>query len=148
MDWVTDKFYSHFPSYSSEKQKRDLLAKEKKLEYQAYLKRVASITPNGKSKRSIDAEKSIERLKIPTFSDEKTNNHLELDVKCNKISQNGTLTDEWADKKRDESKNKYLDKLEKMNVPEIFDADLIEARNQKMADVSIQTLSDRYNHLE
>lgn len=142
MDWVTDKFYSHFPSYSSEKQKRDSLAKEKKLEYQAYLSRVASNTPNGKSKRSTDAEKSAKRLKIPTFSDEKTNKHLDTDVKCNKIAQNGKLADEWDDDKwRDESKHKYLDKLEKMNLPEIFDADQIKARNHKMAEVSIHTIS-------
>lgn len=140
MDWVTDKFYSHFPSYSSEKQKRDSLAKEKKLEYQAYLSRVASNTPNGKTKRSTDGEKSSKRLKIPTFSDEKTNEDPESDVKCNKknkTDQNGTLADEWTDKKRDENKHKYLDKLEKMNLPEIFDADLVQARNHKMAEVSI-----------
>lgn len=147
MDWVTDKFYSHFPSYSSEKQKRVSLAKEKKLEYQAYLTRVASNTPDGKSKRSTDAEKSTKRLKIPTFSDEKTNKHLESDVKRKQIIQNGTLADEWADKRRDESKHKYLDKLEKMNLPEIFDADLVEARNHKMAEVRIQTISF-VNHSE
>lgn len=140
MDWVTDKFYSHFPSYSSEKQKRDSLAKEKKLEYQAYLSRVALNTPNGKSKRSSDAGKSTKRLKIPTFSDEMANKHTEM--KCNKFAQNGTLPDEWADdKKRDESKHKYLDKLEKMNLPEIFDADLVKARNDKMAEVGIQVIS-------
>lgn len=137
MDWVTDKFYSHFPSYSSEKQKRDSLAKEKKLEYQAYLSRVASNNPNGKTKRSTDAEKSTKRFKIPTFSDETTIKHPESDVKCNKTDQNGTLADEWTNKRRDESKHKYLDKLEKMNLPEIFDADLVRARNHKMAEVSI-----------
>lgn len=148
MDWVTDKFYSHFPSYSSEEQKRDSLAKEKKLEYQAYLSRVASNTPNGKSKRSTDSEKSTKRLKIPTVSDAEINKHPESDMKCNKIAQNGTLADEWSDnKKRDESKHKYLDKLEKMNLPEIFDADLIDARNHKMAEVSIQIIS-AINHSE
>lgn len=40
--WVTDKFYSHFPSYSGEKSRRKLLDKDRQDEYNRYLSRLGS----------------------------------------------------------------------------------------------------------
>lgn len=40
-EWISDTFYSYFPSFNILDQKRQNLAKDRQREYQEYLKRVS-----------------------------------------------------------------------------------------------------------
>lgn len=131
--WVTDGFYSHFPSYSQQPTRREALAKARQLDYQTFLSRVSP--QKGKSdgkaqKRHTTNESQSKRQKIPT--NEKRNEKLpKLDT--NRTDDNNGESDMSS---RVEVKNRFLDELENMNLPDIFNEQMINERNQKMKEVN------------
>lgn len=133
---ITDKFYSHFPSYSEQSTKREALAKARQLEYQTYLSRIASNgqNSNGKSNKRITAhDKHTKRPKLPINHDEKESP--KLNGKHVSVAQTEATNGAKAAKVREMTKEKFLDGVENMNLPEIFDEDRINARNRRMAEV-------------
>lgn len=133
----SDKFYSHFPSYSEQSRKREALAKEQKLDYQAYLKRVTSNKNNrdqlfGKIKKSSTPHDDSRKPKIPR-NQEKTVNDSPISIKKRgAVSQNDTKD---GTNERQKNKEQFLNEWEKMNLPEIVDGNAINARNRRIAEV-------------
>lgn len=139
--WVNDSFYSKFPSYSEQANRREALAKARQLEYQTYLSRVSSNSPktNTKSnKRTSINDKNLKRPKIPTIQNVTVNKPSPLKQKSKIIVQNVSeiATNDVDDDIRSERTDEFLNQLEQKPVPEIFDEESIRARNEKMAEVS------------
>lgn len=60
--WITDKFYSHFPSYTDQSaRRREILAESRRQEYQNYLKQmsVSHVTAN---RRRINDQQLIKKF--------------------------------------------------------------------------------------
>lgn len=133
--WVTDGFYSHFPSYSQQPTRREALAKARQLEYQTFLSRVSpgKGKPDGKAKkRHTTNDCQNKRQKIPT-------NEKQIVDKLPKIDANTTddTNGESEMSSRIEVKNRFLDELENMDLPDIFNEQSINERNQKLKEVRI-----------
>ncbi|XP_031628071.1 uncharacterized protein LOC116343897 [Contarinia nasturtii] len=129
--WVTDGFYSHFPSYSQQPTRREALAKARQLDYQTFLSRISptKIKADGKGqKRHTPNDNNTKRQKIP--SNDVPNDKLpKLDTK----SIDDTDTNGESDAScRVEIKNRFLDELEKMDLPDIINEQSIKKRNQKL----------------
>lgn len=133
--WVTDGFYSHFPSYSQQPTRREALAKARQLDYQTFLSRAAPRNANsdGKGqKRHTTNENNSKRQKATT-------NHTPNDKlpKLDTVKMNDNDGDGEANIcTRVVNKNRFLDELEKMDLPEIMNEATISDRNQKLAEVS------------
>lgn len=123
--WVTDGFYSHFPSYSQQPTRREALAKARQLEYQTYLSRVTP--PKAKS------DGKAQKRHTSNDNNSKTLNDIPND-KLPKLDAN-TADDCNGESSRVEHKNRFLDDLEKMNLPDIFNEERINERNQKFSEV-------------
>lgn len=127
--WASDGFYSHFPSYSQQPSRREALAKARQLEYQTFLDRV---TPRqNKSdvkaqKRHTTNESSCKRQKVPT-----KDNKLPKLV-TNTVDEHNESIDMSS---RCENKNRFLDELENLDLPDIFNDQMMRERNQKLAEV-------------
>lgn len=132
--WVTDGFYSHFPSYSQQPTRREALAKARQLDYQTFLSRAEprKAKPDGKGqKRHTTNENSSKRQK-PTTNDTPNDKLPKLDT----ISTNNN--DGKANmSSRVVNKNRFLDELEKMDLPDIMNEETINDRNQKLAEVNL-----------
>lgn len=132
--WVTDGFYSHFPSYSQQPTRQQALAKARQYEYQTFLSRV---TPkktkcNGKAqKRHTTIENHLKRQKTPTKHTSPNDKLPNLDT--NAAAHNGS--EEFEMHNRFENKNRFQDELETMDLPDIFNDQMIRERNQKLAEV-------------
>lgn len=120
--WVTDKFYSHFPSYSDQSLQRVLLSKSRKQDYQNYLSRVA-----------VGPKKSFKRGSNVT---QKAN-------KVNVIDENRQTDDESTDgvsksklNREMSSKQKAIHDRKHINLPDILDENKVHERNQRMVEVS------------
>lgn len=129
--WVSDKFYSHFPSYSEQKTHREVLAKSRQLEYQEYLNDKSPQTKNKSQKRLPTNTKTSKRPKVPTKNYDSIVTQNKLDADDN-YSNDDVVKENNND---DESTQRFLRKLEEMNVPDIFNDDMIRARNEKVAEV-------------
>ncbi|XP_055297512.1 inner centromere protein A [Sitodiplosis mosellana] len=128
--WASDGFYSHFPSYSQQPSRREALAKARQLEYQTFLSRVSPRKGkiDGKAqKRHTTNESQCKRPKIPTNDTMQKNELPKLDTKHTADDNNG----ESDSSSRVEVKNKFLDELENMDLPDIFNEQSINERNQK-----------------
>lgn len=132
--WVTDGFYSHFPSYSQQPTRREALAKARQLDYQTFLSRISptKIKIDGKGqKRHTTNDNSSKRQKIPT-NDIPNDKLPKLDTKSiDDVDTNG----ESDVSCRVEVKNRFLDELEKMELPDIINEQTIRKRNQKLKEV-------------
>lgn len=131
--WASDKFYSHFPSYSEQRTHREALARSRQLEYQAYLNNTAnkSVQTKHKTHKRLPAKTKIsKRPKIPTTNYDSIVEQNELDKNYSdevEVNENNNY---------DESTQRFLKKLEEMSVPDIFNDDMIKARNEKVAEVT------------
>ena len=135
--WVTDGFYSHFPSYSQQPSRREALAKARQLEYQTFLSRVSpgKCKTDGKAqKRHTTNNCHSKRPKIPANDTMRNDKLPKLDTK-----QTTTTTDDNNGESdlssRVEVKNRFLDELENMDLPDIFNEQSINKRNQKLKEV-------------
>lgn len=136
--WVTDGFYSHFPSYSQQPTRREALAKARQLDYQTFLSRAvpqkAKLDGKGQ-KRHTTNENSNKRQKATT--NDTPNDKL---PKLDTVSMNDN---DGAVKisSRVVNKNRFLDELEKMDLPDIINEETINDRNQKLAEVNFSKFS-------
>lgn len=110
--WATDKFYSHFPSYSGEKSKRKLLDKDRQDEYNLYLSRLASAGTESTRSKHVRAERDEPR----SISDRR--NEVLLKRNSNEMSERDTSL--WN---------------ENMDLPGIFNEELIKQRNRRVVEV-------------
>lgn len=132
--WVNDGFYSHFPSYSQRPSRQEELARARQLEYQTFLSRVTPIKSksNGKAqKRHTPNDNSSKRPKIPTTNDTPNDKLPKLD-----ISTVAERNEQFDSSSRFQNKNRFQDELETMDLPDIFNDQMIRERNQKLAEVS------------
>lgn len=68
--WVTDKFYSHFPSYTDQSaRKREILVESRRQDYQNYLKQML-LNDLSANKRQTDNHHSIRKLNQNLFDDD------------------------------------------------------------------------------
>lgn len=118
--WVTDKFYSHFPSYSGEKSRRKILDKDRQDEYNLYLSSLASMASSGSAFRRQCAkntqvrEENNEPTSIPNRQNERR-----IRRNSDQISEQDMSL--WN---------------ENMDLPGIFNEEMINLRNRRVAEVS------------
>lgn len=115
--WVTDKFYSHFPSYSGEKSRRKILDKDRQDEYNHYLSTLAP-TESALSRHCATntqfQEERDKQLSIPNRQNER-----KIRRNSNEISERDSSL--WN---------------ENMDLPGIFNEEIINLRNRRVAEVS------------
>lgn len=151
--WVTDSFYSHFPSYSNQRTQREALAKTRQLEYQTYLSRLSTKNAfsDGKStKRNTTTNRHHKRQKLPASKQAANEQVLPIEeekttkttITATNHEVNANVNDDTdyhpeliKQMERDENRTKFLNELEKMNLPDIFNEDVINARNKRIAEV-------------
>lgn len=132
--WVTDGFYSHFPSYSQQPTRREALAKARRLDYQTFLSRVTprKTKSDGKAPKRHTSNDIHNNRQKTTMSDTPNDKLPKLDT-TNTIDSNNELNEST----RVEHKNRFLDDLEKMELPDIFNEETINERNKKLAEVNL-----------
>lgn len=111
---MTDKFYSHFPSYSGEKSKRESLDKDRQDEYNQYLSRLASA--GNVSSRNVAANKNVRAERDVQLS---TRNEDSMKRNSNDMCERGMPLSK-----------------ENMDLPGIFNEEIIKLRNHRVAEVS------------
>lgn len=110
--WATDKFYSHFPSYSGEKSKRKLLDKDRQDEYNLYLSRLTSAGNASSQIKHIHAERDGQH----SISDR--HNGVLLNRNSKEMSERDVSL--WN---------------ENMDLPGILNEEIIKQRNRRVAEV-------------
>lgn len=146
--WATDSFYSHFPSYSQQANRREVLAKARQLDYQTFLSRISPLknVSNVKSQKRatvIDGQnrKSKKTPNASTTSSPNTNYKNEMPkLDMHFVSENDS-TEHAAiisgrSTNRSKDRNDFVNGLEEMDLPDIFDDKQISVRNEKLAEVS------------
>lgn len=146
--WATDGFYSHFPSYSQQPNRREALAKARQLDYQTFLSRISPLknVSNVKTqKRTTHAtDGQSKKSKKPTNStastntnDNERNDMPKLDMHA--VSESNSSTEQAVSSQRstDRSKerNDFVKELEEMDLPDIFNDKQISVRNERFAEV-------------
>lgn len=145
--WATDGFYSHFPSYSQQPNRREALAKARQLDYQTFLSRISPLKNvsnvkthkratqlnDGQSKKS---KKPANASASPTTNDR--NGVPKLDMHM--VSENNSSTEQTVlsgrSTDRSKDRNDFVNGLEQMDLPDIFNDKQISVRNEKLAEVS------------
>lgn len=107
--WVTDKFYSHFPSYSGEKSRRKLLDKDRQDEYNLFLSRLSSADNASKQVRTERDEQYVASNRSNEVLSKQSSNELS---------------------KRDVSLWN-----ENMDLPGVFNEEIIKKRNRRVEEV-------------
>lgn len=116
--WVTDKFYSHFPSYSGEKSRRELLDKDRHDEYNLYLSRLAS-AENAFTSRNVATSKREQAERDALRSASKAPSEVLTKRNSNDLSERDMSL--WN---------------ENMDLPGIFNEEIIKQRNRRVVEVS------------
>lgn len=114
--WVTDKFYSHFPSYSGEKSRRKVLDKDRHDEYNLYLSGLASTDSAIRRQCAKNTQVREERAEQPSISNRQ--NERQMRRNSNEISERDSSL--WN---------------ENMDLPGIFNEEMINLRNRRVAEV-------------
>lgn len=142
--WATDGFYSHFPSYSQQPNQREVLAKARQRDYQAFLnhispKKIVSHATLQKRHNINDGQQKRSKKPTATSPPQTKRNELpKLDIHI--VNANATSTEPAAmtgsstDTRK--ARNDFVNELEQMDLPDIFNDERISARNEKMAEVS------------
>lgn len=145
--WATDGFYSHFPSYSQQPNRREALAKARQLDYQTFLSRISPLKNASNTKAHAKRyDGQSKRPKKSTNSSPNDNKLPKLDmhiVNGNNSTEHATLSGRTTN--RSKERNEYVNGLENMDLPDIFNDERISARNEKMAVVSDKIFSCRSN---
>lgn len=115
---MTDKFYSHFPSYSGEKSRRELLDKDRHDEYNLYLSRLAS-AENTFTTRNVAATKNAQAERDEQRSVSKAPSEVLMKRNSNEMSERDMSL--WN---------------ENMDLPGIFNEEIIKQRNRRVVEVS------------
>lgn len=148
--WVTDKFYSHFPSYTDQQQrKRAILIETRKQDYQNYLKQMSTNDvaghrkyplnshrksngiENGTHEHQASGETFITRAIIETSGSSLRKNWIEFWILITRMI-------DWfligkVDSERGRSSR--LRDSKHMDLPDIFDDEAIRERNRKVVEV-------------
>lgn len=140
--WVTDGFYSHFPSYSQQPSQRELLAKTRQLEYQTFLSRISPQKNISHAKlhqkRHTESQTKKPKEPINITLNTKNNELPKLDIHI--VNENNSSQEKTAkggnSTNRTKDRNAFVKGLEKMDLPDIFNDERISARNEKLAEVS------------
>lgn len=145
--WATDGFYSHFPSYSQQPNRREALAKARQLDYQTFLSRISPLknvssvktqkrATNANDGQSKKSKKPTNATASPNTNDR--NNMPKLDMHI--VSENNSSTEQTVPSgrstDRSQERNDYVNGLEQMDLPDIFNDKQINVRNEKLAEVS------------
>lgn len=107
--WVTDKFYSHFPSYSGEKSRRKLLDKDRQDEYNLFLSRLSSAD---------NASKQVRTERDEQYVASNRPNEILPKQSSNEMSKRDTSL--WS---------------ENMDLPGVFNEEIIKQRNRRVEEV-------------
>lgn len=120
---MTDKFYSHFPSYSGEKSRRKILDKDRQDEYNIYLSSLASMASTGSALR----RQCVKNTQVREVREEKdepssiSNRQNEIRIRRNSDQISEQDMSLWN---------------ENMDLPGIFNEEMINLRNRRVAEVS------------
>lgn len=134
--WATDGFYSHFPSYSQQPTRREELAKARQHDYQTFLNRVTPRKNKSDAKfhkRNISIDSHSKKKRIATTNQTPNPELPKSDV--NMVSENAIELDR---NNRVRNRSRFVNELEKMDLPDILNGDTIDERNQKLAEVSCE----------
>lgn len=131
-----DKFYSHFPSYSGETSRRKLLDKDRQDEYKHYLSRLASAEKASEKfaiSRNVRNElSSRQKVTVAERDEPHSVSNREHDILMHRNCQDMN--------ERDMMRAKYLQNLQNMDLPDIFNDEIIKQRNRRIAEVSPNSL--------
>lgn len=156
--WVTDTFYSHFPSYGDQKTQRDILLKSRHLEYQNHLHQLAAIEKLSAVRASKRFSANNNQMKRPKIPDEPIDNAAVIQINERNLQhqndnmslvrrEHDALFVESCD--RDDSRNRFLNELQNMDLPDMFNDVAIEARNRRTIEVNnnleVFMVSNPYN---
>lgn len=141
--WATDGFYSHFPSYSQQPNRREALAKARQLDYQTFLSRISPLKHVSHvklQKRHIANDGQTKKLKNPTNISPNTNHNNEMPKLDMHIVNENDSTEQAVisghSTNRSKERNEFVNGLEEMDLPDIFNDERISARNDRNAEVN------------
>lgn len=144
--WATDSFYAHFPSYSQQKNRREALAKARQIDYQTFLNRISPLKNVSRvklQKRHIANDGQTKKSIKPTNIAPITNNQNEMPkLDMHFVNDENDSTEQVVmsghSTNRSKDKDEYVNGLEEMDLPDIFNDTRISARNERLAEASEQ----------
>lgn len=136
--WATDGFYSHFPSYSQQPNRREALAKARQQDYRTFLSRLSPQKGEKSHKRfTVHDEHAMTKTKTTTMNHIPNDELPKLDLYTNDDdSSSGSGTSSLTT-----SRDRFVNELERMNLPDIFNEETVLERNQKLIEVNCRELS-------